>query len=210
MEPAPRGLRARAAAGRPRDPADGDHHPRSFATYGLSCHHGHVSGADSLTHGEQFVLRLHAHGKTMVRPALVLLLIVAAAITVSLFLPQSLGGVARLVVGLVALLAAIIWFGVPFLRWRTTVYEVTTRRLRLREGILSRSGRDFPLNRISDVSFSQDVLDRMFGCGRLIVESPAEMGRLVLNEIPDVRRVQAVLFQLVGDEEARLGRVGQQ
>ena len=167
-----------------------------------------MSGPDSLTQGEQFVLRLHAHGKTMVRPAFVLLLIVAAAIVVSLLLPQSLGGTARLVVGLVALLAAAIWFGVPFLRWRTTVYEVTTRRLRLREGIVSRSGRDFPLNRISDVSFSQDLLDRMFGCGRLVVESPGEMGRLVLTEIPDVRRVQAVLFQLVGDEEARLGRVG--
>jgi uncharacterized membrane protein YdbT with pleckstrin-like domain len=161
-----------------------------------------------LTHGEQFVLRLHAHGKTMVRPAFVLLLIVAAAVVISLLLPQSLGGIARLVVGLVALAAAAVWFGVPFLRWRTTVYEVTTRRLRLREGIISRSGRDFPLNRISDVSFSQDVLDRVFGCGRLIVESPGEMGRLVLSEIPDVRRVQAVLFQLVGDEEARLGRVG--
>ena len=111
-------------------------------------------------------------------------------------------------VGLVALLAAAIWFGIPVLRWRTTVYEVTSRRLRLREGILSRSGRDFPLNRISDVSFSQDLLDRMFGCGRLIVESPGEMGRLVLTEIPDVRRVQAVLFQLVGDEEAKAGRVG--
>jgi uncharacterized membrane protein YdbT with pleckstrin-like domain len=74
---------------------------------------------------------------------------------------------------------------------------------------LSRSGRDFPLNRISDVSFSQDLLDRAFGCGRLIVESPGEMGRLVLTEIPDVKRVQAVLFELVGEEESRFGRVGQ-
>jgi uncharacterized membrane protein YdbT with pleckstrin-like domain len=146
----------------------------------------------------------------MVRPALVLLLIVAAAITIMLVLPQSVAGhgTTRLIVGLVALLAAVIWFGTPFLRWRTTIYEVTTRRLRLREGIISRSGRDFPLNRISDVSFSQGPLDRIFGCGRLIVESPGETGQLVLTEIPDVRRVQAVLFQLVGDEEATLGRVG--
>lgn len=163
-----------------------------------------------LTHGEQLVLRLHPHAKIMVRPAVVLLLIVAAAITIMLLLPQSGSGQAmiHLIVGLVALIAALIWFGTPFLRWRTTIYEVTTRRLRLREGIISRSGRDFPLNRISDVSFSQGLLDRMFGCGRLIVESPGETGQLVLTEIPDVRRVQEVLFELVGDEEARLGRVG--
>ena len=170
---------------------------------------GHVASAD-LTHGEELVLRLHPHVKIMVRPAFVLLLIVAAAITIMLVLPQSVAGhgAIRLVVGLVALLAAVIWFGTPLLRWRFTRYEVTTRRLRLREGIISRSGRDFPLNRISDVSFSQGVLDRIFGCGRLIVESPGETGQLVLTEIPDVRRVQAVMFQLVADEEARLGRVG--
>jgi uncharacterized membrane protein YdbT with pleckstrin-like domain len=170
---------------------------------------GHVAGAD-LTHGEDLVLRLHPHAKIMVRPALILLLIVAAVITIMLVLPRSASGqgTIRLVVGLVALLAAVIWFGTPFLRWRTTIYEVTTKRLRLREGIISRSGRDFPLNRISDVSFSQGLLDRMFGCGRLIVESPGETGQLVLTEIPDVQRVQAVLFELVGEEEARLGRVG--
>jgi uncharacterized membrane protein YdbT with pleckstrin-like domain len=170
---------------------------------------GHVAGPD-LTHGEELVFRLHPHAKIMVRPALLLLLIVAAAITIMLVLPQSVAGhgTIRLVVGLVALLAAVIWFGTPFVRWRTTIYEVTTKRLRLREGIISRSGRDFPLNRISDVSFSQGLIDRVFGCGRLIVESPGETGQLVLTEIPDVRRVQAVLFQLVGDEEARLGRVG--
>jgi uncharacterized membrane protein YdbT with pleckstrin-like domain len=161
-----------------------------------------------LTEGEQQVLRLHAHAKTLVKPAAILLLIVAAAIAISLLLPQSLGTTPRLIVGLVALVVAAIWVGIPVLRWRTTVYEVTTRRLRLREGILSRSGRDFPLNRISDVSFSQDLLDRIFGCGRLIVESPGEMGRLVLTEIPDVKRVQAVLFQLVSEEETRAGRVG--
>ncbi len=169
---------------------------------------GYVTSGD-LTQGEQLVLRLHPHGKIMVKPALVLLLIVAAAIVIVLVLPQSVASAVRAAIGVVALLAAMVWFVVPFLRWRTTVYEVTTRRLRLREGIVTRSGRDFPLNRISDVSFSQGLLDRMFGCGRLIVESPSENGRLVLTDIPDIRRVQGVLFQLVGDEEARVGRVGQ-
>lgn len=112
-------------------------------------------------------------------------------------------------IGLLALIAAAVFFGVPFLRWRTTVYEVTTRRLRLREGILTRSGRDFPLNRISDVSYSQGPLDRLFGCGRLIVESPGEAGQLILSEIPEVHKVQEVLFELTDDEESRSGRVGQ-
>jgi uncharacterized membrane protein YdbT with pleckstrin-like domain len=157
-------------------------------------------------------LRLHPHGKTLVRPAAILLLIIAAALTVIFLLPPNSTDLwpVRLVVGAAALGAAIVWFGVPFLKWRTTTYEMTNRRLRLREGIVTRSGRDFPLNRISDVSFKQGLIDRLFGCGQLIVESPGEQGQLVLTEIPDVRRVQGVLFQLVGDEAARVGRPDQQ
>ncbi len=153
------------------------------------------------------MLRLHPHGKTMVRPAIVLVAVLAVAIVAVIVLPSSAAALwpIRAGIGAVALAAALVWFGVPFLRWRSTTYEVTTRRLRLREGIVTRTGRDFPLNRISDVSFSQGILDRLFGCGRLIVESPGEHGQLVLSAIPDVKRVQGVLFQLVGDETSRVG-----
>jgi uncharacterized membrane protein YdbT with pleckstrin-like domain len=82
--------------------------------------------------------------------------------------------------------------------------QLTTRRFRLRRGILSRSGRDFPLNRISDVSFSHGLIDRLLGCGRLTIESAGEHSQLVLAEIPEVERVQATLFQLVEDEQQRL------
>jgi uncharacterized membrane protein YdbT with pleckstrin-like domain len=92
------------------------------------------------------------------------------------------------------------------LRWKTTSYELTTRRLRLRAGILTRTGRDFPLVRISDVSFTHGLIDRLVGAGRLVVESAGEHGQLVLNEIPQVEHVQATLFQLVQDEHERLAR----
>jgi uncharacterized membrane protein YdbT with pleckstrin-like domain len=164
-----------------------------------------------LAPGEELVLRLHPHGKTLVRPALMLLLIIVAALILVVFLPQNPAAwPVRLLVGAAALAGAVVCFGVPFAKWRTTTYEMTNRRLRLREGIVTRSGRDFPLNRISDVSFQQGLIDRMFGCGRLIVESPGEQGQLVLTEIPEVRRVQGILFQLVGDEVNRVGRPDQQ
>jgi uncharacterized membrane protein YdbT with pleckstrin-like domain len=167
-----------------------------------------VAGADSLAEGEQLVLRLHRHGKTLVRPAVILLLILVLASVVIVVLPQNASHVwpIRAAIGAAALFAAVLWVGGPFLRWRTTTYEVTTRRLRLREGIVSRTGRDFPLNRISDVSFRQGLLDRMLRCGTLVVESPGEHGELELDEIPEVQRVQSILFQLVADEAVRAGR----
>jgi membrane protein YdbS with pleckstrin-like domain len=153
------------------------------------------------------VLRLHPHWKTLLRPFLLLALIVAATIALLVLLPTGHNlGVARAAIGAVALVAAIIWFGIPLLRWKTTSYELTTRRLRLRAGILTRTGRDFPLIRISDVSFSHGPIDRLVGAGRLVVESAGEHGQLVLNEIPQVEHVQATLFQLVQDEQERLAR----
>lgn len=164
-----------------------------------------MSGDESLSEGERFVLRLHPHWKTLLRPFFLLALIVAATIALLVLLPTGHNlGAARIAIGALALVAAIIWFGIPLLRWKTTSYELTTRRLRLRAGIISRRGRDFPLMRISDVSFAQGLLDRLLGCGRLIVESPGEHGQLVLTEIPRVQYVQSRLFQLVEDEQQRL------
>jgi uncharacterized membrane protein YdbT with pleckstrin-like domain len=166
-----------------------------------------MASEDSLTESEHLVLRLHPHWKTMLRPIMILIVVVAAALTLLILLSAHRNvAVPREVIGVVAVVAIVVWFVIPLLRWRTTTYELTTRRLRLRRGILSRSGRDFPLIRISDVSFSHGLIDRMLGCGRLVVESAGEHGQLVLNEIPTVERVQATLFQLVEDEQARLAR----
>jgi uncharacterized membrane protein YdbT with pleckstrin-like domain len=166
-----------------------------------------MAGDASLSDGEEFVLRLHPHAKTLLKPFFLLAVVVAAAIAGLLLLPPSAGAAAaRDAIGVLLLVALVTWGVVPLLRWKTTSYELTTRRLRLRRGILTRSGRDFPLVRISDVSFSHGLIDRLLGCGRLVVESAGERGQLVLSEIPQVERVQATLFQLVEDEQARLAR----
>jgi uncharacterized membrane protein YdbT with pleckstrin-like domain len=168
---------------------------------------GRMASATGLSEGEDLVLKLHQHWKTVLRPVLLLAATVVALLVVLLLVPAVRNAAAaRLALGAAALVIVVVFVAVPLLRWRTTSYELTTRRLRLRSGILTRTGRDFPLTRISDVSFAQGVLDRLLGCGRLVVESPGEHGQLVLTEIPRVQDVQAMLFQLVEDEQARLAR----
>jgi membrane protein YdbS with pleckstrin-like domain len=166
-----------------------------------------MSMESQLADGERSVLTLHPHWKTLLWPALLLFMVIVAAVALLVVIPPGrLAAPGRIAVGVVALVLAVAVFAVPFLRWQTTTYRLTTRRLQLRSGILTRSGRDFPLIRISDVSFTQGPIDRLIGSGRLVVESAGEHGQLVLNEIPDVQEVQATLFQLVGDEHQRLAR----
>ena len=161
----------------------------------------------SLTAEEQPVLLLHPHWKTLIRPILVAFVVVAVALIAEVLIPGGSAAVAaRGAVGVVAVLFLMVWLIVPFLRWRTTTYELTTRRLRTRYGIVTRRGRDIPLTRINDVSFEKGVLDRLLGAGRLVVESAGEHGQIVLRDIPHVEYVQATLFRLVGDEQQRLER----
>ena len=166
-----------------------------------------MAGDGDLSEGERSVLFLHPHWKTVLMPFLLLVLVVVVAAVLVVVIPHNrLQTDERIAEGVIALIVAVIWTGIPFLRWRTTTYELTNRRLRLRRGIVSRTGRDFPLIRISDVSFSHGPIDRLLRCGKLIVESAGEHGQLVLNEIPEVEKVQATLFQLVEDEQERLAR----
>ena len=158
-----------------------------------------------LVEGERSVLLVRPHWKTVLRPLFIAVITIAAAVALEVVIPSGSAAAAeRLAVLAIAVIILLAWVLVPILRWRTTTYELTSRRLRLREGILSRKGRDFPLARISDVSFQHGPIDRLLGCGKLIVESAGEHGQLVLSEIPDVERVQATLFQLVQDEQQGL------
>jgi len=166
-----------------------------------------MAAASGFSEGEHLVLRLHPHWKTVLRPLLILAVAIVGLLLLLLLVPAARDeAAARFGLAAVALVVVLLFVVIPLLRWRTTTYELTSRRLRLRSGILTRSGRDFPLTRISDVSFEQGLLDRLLGCGRLVVESPGEHGQLVLTEIPRVQSVQAALFQLVEDEQARLAR----
>jgi len=163
----------------------------------------------SLTDDEQLVLRIHPHWKTLISPFLVAVLVVAVALVAEVLIPSgSVAPAARLVVAAVAILALMLWLMVPILRWRTTMYELTTRRLRMRDGIVTRHGRDIPLARVTDVSFEKGLLDRLLGSGRLVVESPGEHGQIVLTDIPRVEYTQATLFRLVEEEQRRLERNG--
>jgi uncharacterized membrane protein YdbT with pleckstrin-like domain len=162
---------------------------------------------ESFGEDEQTILLVHPHWKVLVRPMLLTLVVVAAALVAIVAIPSSKdAALERLAVAVVALLALMLWLMAPVLRWRTTTYELTSRRLRLRTGILTRHGRDIPVARINDVSFDKGLLDRLLGCGRLVVESAGEHGQIVLTEIPHVEAVHSSLFQLVEEEQQRLER----
>jgi uncharacterized membrane protein YdbT with pleckstrin-like domain len=169
-----------------------------------------MSSDRSLAVGESSVQVLHRHWKTLLRPIGLAIVIIAVVLVGEVVIPASKDAAAeRLGLAVLAIVLLMWWLMFPWLVWRTTRYELTTKRLSLRTGIIARNGRDIPLSRVTDVSFRKSVLDQLLGCGTLVVESAGEHGQIVLTEIPHVERVSATLFQLVEDERIRNARDSQ-
>lgn len=147
-----------------------------------------------LSDDEKVVLETHPHWKTLVLPILTLLVIAGVTGFLISVVDDSVG---REVIAGVAVLLALWRVLVPFLRWRTTLFVITDKRVVVRTGILSRTGRDIPLNRVNDVTFTHNLLERMLGCGTLLVESAGERGQVQLTEVPKVEQTQRTLYELV-------------
>jgi uncharacterized membrane protein YdbT with pleckstrin-like domain len=158
----------------------------------------------TLASGEKAVIAVHPHWKVLAGPVALAVLVVGVMVAAEVLIPAGkFATIGRLIVGVVAL-AGVGWVIVlPLLRWRTTWYQLTNRRLRMRSGILARVGKDIPLSRITDVSFETGLLDRILGSGTLVVESPGEHGQVRLTQIPHVEHLQSALFQLVEEERQR-------
>ena len=143
-----------------------------------------------LNPGEHIVLSTRTHVKALILPAVVLILVAGLAGYLT-SLPSGDGAAIWRLVIWVAAAAILLWFCVvPFLNWLLTTYTFTNRRLITRTGILTRRGHDIPMNRISDIEYEKGVIDRVFGCGTLVVSDASELGRVELHDIPRVEQAQ--------------------
>ncbi|MGO4255808.1 PH domain-containing protein [Marmoricola sp. RAF53] len=149
-----------------------------------------------LNPGEQVVWSTRTHVKALVMPVLVLLVTVGFAGYLS-SLPDDNKPTWFGIIWGVTILVNIIWGLIPFLNWFGSTYTVTDRRLTTHKGVLTRSGHDIPLTRISDVSYQKGVLDRILGCGTLIVSDASEQGRVELPDVPNVEKRQLALSDLL-------------
>ena len=156
---------------------------------------------DLLSQGEKVVLHKHPHWKMLLLPYVVLIVTLGLGVWLGMLSRDAtapwdlISLIAILAVGLVL----IVWlFLVPFFRWRTTHFIVTTDRVMAREGIINRTGIDIPLSRISSVRFEHGLVDRIVGCGTLIIESSSQEP-LEFDDIPKVEMVHTLIYREVND-----------
>ena len=143
-----------------------------------------------LNPGEHVVVTTRTHPKVLMLPVLILVLTLGVAAFVQRSGSGGLADVMHTGVWVVAAIVILIWVVRPVIAWATTSYTFTNRRFIKRSGLIGKEGRTIPLNRISGVDFEIGIIDRLFGCGTLVVSDASEQGRVELEDVPRVEEVQ--------------------
>jgi membrane protein YdbS with pleckstrin-like domain len=154
--------------------------------------------AKLLGEGEQVYLSMRTHWKIMIGPVVLFFLTLGAALVLYALVPSGeYQQWLQLLILVAAVLGVLVYSVWPTLNWVASTYAVTDRRLITRHGVITRTGRDIPLTRINDVSSERGLLDRVLGCGTLVVWSAGEQGKVILPDVPHVETVQRTLSELV-------------
>ena len=108
---------------------------------------------------------------------------------------------------------AILWIAfavLPFLRWRFTLFVLTSDRIITRGGIIAKHSKEIPLERINDVAFNQSVFERMVGAGDLLIESAGERGQERITNVRNPEQVQLAIYKEAEINNDRMMRGGRQ
>jgi uncharacterized membrane protein YdbT with pleckstrin-like domain len=150
-----------------------------------------------LNDNEEIVLDRNPHWSFLLGAAAMVLMAVAALAALTVVATDYAW------VGVVIVLISLIGSSGRYLRWRTTEFVLTTDRLIVRQGILSKHGLEIPLDRVTNISFHQALWERMLGTGDLIVESAGESGHQSFTDVAGPSHVQNLIYRTAEEAETR-------
>lgn len=99
-----------------------------------------------------------------------------------------------LLAGLPLLLVVMLFFS--WLRWRTFTYQILPGQLVITRGLITRTRRSIPAERIQDVSIKQGPLSRLIGLAEVRIETgggEADEGKLDSVSLSEAHRLREVL-----------------
>lgn len=152
-----------------------------------------------LSPGEQIMSEFRPHWSGIVKEAIlsILALVLIVLIAVQGF-SWGLWAIGALILIWLILVAR------GFIRWFTTQHVITTERVIHRLGLVSKQGKEIPLEVINDVAFNQSAWERIFGTGDLLIESAGTHGQSKYTDIPNPEAIQSLIYQVREDRQRAL------
>lgn len=119
---------------------------------------------------------------------------------------SGIGGSGRMLVAIgVGLAAAVIGTVISYIGWRRLTYTIGEQDIRVESGVLSRSARSVPYERIQDVSLEARLLPRLFGLVSVKFETGAGGGEdlsLAYLAAAEGERLRQLVRERRDDEQA--------
>jgi membrane protein YdbS with pleckstrin-like domain len=121
---------------------------------------------------EHQVITVRKHPAVLLRPISIILAGLVIAAVVSTTVAQHNAGV----VGFVWIVWAVLllWLVFKVLEWSQDYFIVTSRRMLLATGIITRKVAMMPLVKVTDMSFQRSTMGRLLGYGEFILESAGQ------------------------------------
>lgn len=147
-----------------------------------------------LTEGEEVIREFRPHWRLLFIPFSWVILLIALTVLTWRYPPDN-SGVDWTITALLGVV--FLYKGLyPFIAWWFTHYVLTTERIIRRSGILSRKGKEIPLENINDLAFSQTILERILHSGDLLIESAGEQGQQRFADIPEPEAFQGLVYNV--------------
>lgn len=138
---------------------------------------------------ERAIARLRPHARALVLPSISLAVLVGAATFGAFALDELWQSLAVLLAGVIAI--CVLWV-LPLLRWLSSQYLITTRRVVLRSGLFVRTRQEVLLSRSYDVTVRQAGLQSAFRSGDVLINTGLDRP-IVLRDVPRADLVQRAL-----------------
>ena len=163
-----------------------------------------------LNDNESVVLDLNPHWRIFLGPFALLVIALALVSAVVFWLKPD--NQALEIASAVPAILALAWFVWRWIVWRSTHFVLTTDRVIYRSGVVSKQGQNIPLERITNVAFSQTVVERMLRVGDLRIESAGETGNQAFSDVlnPSIveNRIYSEIEKAKERDDMRAARAG--
>lgn len=154
-----------------------------------------------LLSGETVVATERQHPAVLVPAAVVAILCIAVPAVLIHLIPTRVGSFNTATVKLIATAAiavlVLLWLLVRVLRWRFTTYTLTSHRIVMSSGVISRITKSINLDRVQDIVVRKPIAQRLIHAGSVEIDAAGRDGVEVLRLIPRPDRFYTEILQAV-------------
>ncbi|HYA01143.1 MAG TPA: PH domain-containing protein [Candidatus Binatia bacterium] len=159
--------------------------------------------APPLLSGETPISTQRQHPAVLVPAGVIAALCIAVPLLLIHLVPARIAGhdtgEAKLIASVVIAVVVALWFLLRVLQWRFQTYTLTSHRIVMSRGVISRVMESISLDRVQDIVVRRPIADRLIGSGSIEIDSAGRDGVEVLRLIPHPNRFYTQVLQAVED-----------